>query len=130
MRYAIINGKLHSFGVNQNHSQIFGEDLYIKLIIIEFIHTDLPEPVAPAISIWGILERSVTTFLPVMSLPKQKDRLDLAFSNTELSIISRSFTTDTFSLGISMPIAAFPVWEPLCAHPAQPKKALCHWIDW
>ena len=31
-----------------------GPDLYKRLMIMEFMHTDLPEPVVPAISIWGI----------------------------------------------------------------------------
>ncbi len=37
--------------------------------IIAFIATDLPEPVVPATSRCGILARSATMDLPVMSLP-------------------------------------------------------------
>jgi hypothetical protein len=36
--------------------------------------TDLPEPVAPATSTWGILARSTTTGLPLMSLPMARVR--------------------------------------------------------
>ena len=42
------------------------------------IPTDLPEPVVPATSTWGILARSATTGLPTMSLPKPMVSMDLA----------------------------------------------------
>ena len=40
------------------------------LIIIALRHTDLPEPVVPATSRWGILARSAVIMLPVISLPR------------------------------------------------------------
>ncbi|MNT80832.1 hypothetical protein D3C72_2203540 [compost metagenome] len=43
--------------------------LYSRDRIMALIPTDLPEPVVPAISRWGILARSATTGLPAMSLP-------------------------------------------------------------
>ena len=41
-------------------------------MIIALTPTDLPEPVVPATSKWGILARSTTTGLPAMSLPKER----------------------------------------------------------
>ena len=38
-------------------------------MIMELIITDLPEPVVPATSMWGIFARSATTGLPPESLP-------------------------------------------------------------
>ena len=46
-----------------------GVDLYTRLRISELMHTDFPEPVVPAIRRCGILLRSATTGLPLMSLP-------------------------------------------------------------
>ena len=40
--------------------------------------TDLPEPVVPATSTCGILARSATTGLPMMSLPRPMVSMDLA----------------------------------------------------
>ena len=51
-----------------------GVDLYSSEISMELMHTDLPEPVVPAISMCGILAMSPMTGLPVMSLPTAKDR--------------------------------------------------------
>ena len=48
-------------------------------MISVLIQTDLPDPVAPAISRWGILAISVTTGLPAISLPAAKESFDLAF---------------------------------------------------
>ena len=38
---------------------------------IALMQPDLPEPVVPATSTWGIFCRSVQTALPAMSLPSQ-----------------------------------------------------------
>ena len=46
-----------------------GSALYSSDRIIALMPTDLPEPVVPATSRWGILPRSATTGLPAMSLP-------------------------------------------------------------
>ena len=48
---------------------ISGEDLYRMLRIIELRATLFPVPVAPAMSRWGILDKSVTTGLPTMFFP-------------------------------------------------------------
>ena len=42
-----------------------------------FIQTDLPEPVVPAISIWGSLAMSPTMLLPPISRPTAKESDDL-----------------------------------------------------
>ena len=73
---------------------------------MELIQTDLPEPVAPAMSIWGILEISATHTLPPMSLPKHMVTLLFASRNAWESIISRMGTTLVCRLGTSMPTAA------------------------
>ncbi len=41
------------------------------LKISALIATDLPEPVVPATSTWGILAKSATAGLPEISLPKE-----------------------------------------------------------
>ena len=45
---------------------------------MEFMHTDLPEPVVPAMSICGILEILPTIQVPPISLPTAKEDLDAA----------------------------------------------------
>ena len=46
------------------------------LMISVLIHTDLPEPVAPAMRRCGILAISATTVLPAISFPPPKESLD------------------------------------------------------
>ncbi len=82
--------------------------LYRMLMINVLIHTDLPEPVAPAISICGILAISETTTLPAISFPTAKARLDWKSLNSFVSSKSRSPTGMVSLLGTSIPIAAFP----------------------
>ena len=53
-----------------------GRALYKILIIIVLMQTDLPEPVAPAISKCGIFAISVTTTCPPMSFPAAKAMFD------------------------------------------------------
>ena len=72
------------------------------------MHTDLPEPVEPAISICGISLRFATMASPEMSLPTAKEILDLAFLKFSESMISLNATGVDFSFSISTPIAAFP----------------------
>ena len=72
------------------------------------IQTDLPEPVAPAISTCGIFAISVTTTLPPISFPTANDILEVLSLN---SLDARRFPSMTveFSLfGTSIPTAAFP----------------------
>ena len=44
-------------------------------MIIVFTATDLPEPVVPAISRWGMRARFTTTGSPPISLPSASGRL-------------------------------------------------------
>ena len=74
-------------------------------MIIEFTHTDLPEPVVPAISRWGISAISAITMPPEISLPSTAASL-LFFS--AISLLSISCLNGTVSLilfGTSMPTA-------------------------
>ena len=77
-------------------------------MIIVFIQTDLPEPVAPATSKCGILFSSQYTGSPIKSLPKVNNNcLDLSL-NFSL-FVSSDIRTITFSaLGISTPTALLP----------------------
>ena len=72
---------------------------------MELMHTDLPEPVVPAMSRWGILAILPTTGAPVISLPTAKDTRDLALSKASEPRTSRMWTTVTALLGTSMPMA-------------------------
>ena len=70
------------------------------------MHTDLPEPVAPAISPCGILPMSATIALPPMSLPKATVSLLFADENAGDSSIPRTPTTALALFGTSIPTAA------------------------
>ena len=80
----------------------------MMLIIRVLIHTDLPEPVAPAISRWGIFPMSVTTTCPPISLPTAKARRDLWFLNDSASSKSLRYTMLFSLLGTSIPTADLP----------------------
>ena len=76
--------------------------------IIEFTKLDLPAPVAPATSRWGILARLAVTYPPSTSLPTP---MTIGCS-VRLAALERSTSpSDTVSrsvFGISMPIADLP----------------------
>ena len=72
-------------------------------MMMEFIHTDLPEPVVPAMSIWGIFAMLPTMQEPPMSLPTAKEDFDFDLANSGESITSRSDTVVTARFGTSMP---------------------------
>ena len=74
--------------------------------MIELMQTDLPEPVDPAMSRWGILEMSASVTLPAMSRPSAAVSLLLAPWNSFESMISRMDTALITLLGTSMPTAA------------------------
>ena len=77
---------------------------YSRLHTMALMHTDLPLPVAPAMSRWGILLKSHSTGDPAMSLPSATSRGEgLAFISG-LSSTSRRDTVLTRVLGTSMPI--------------------------
>jgi len=85
-----------------------GFALYKILIISVLIQTDLPEPVAPAISRCGILAISVTITCPLISLPTANAMLDLEFLKLFDSTSSRNATIEFSLFGTSIPIAALP----------------------
>ena len=58
-------------------------------MISEFMPTDLPEPVVPAMSKCGSFEILPTTALPPISLPMAKVRSALEVRNFGQSMISR-----------------------------------------
>ena len=72
------------------------------------MQTDLPEPVAPAISIWGIFAISVVTIFPAISFPTAKARFDGNSLNSLDSSKSRSATAEFSLFGTSIPTAALP----------------------
>jgi len=72
------------------------------------MQTDLPEPVAPAISRWGILARSETSGLPDTSLPRAMGISAFNEAQSSLSISSRIPTGVGFWFGTSTPTAALP----------------------
>ena len=80
-----------------------GPALYKRLMMMEFMHTDLPEPVVPAISRWGILAMLPTMQLPSMLLPSAMEVMDFALANSVESITSRRETVVTARFGTSMP---------------------------
>ena len=72
------------------------------------MHTDLPEPVVPAMSRWGIFARSAMTGWPAMSRPSATDSLLLEDWKELDSTSSRIRTVLRLLLGTSIPTAAFP----------------------
>ena len=72
------------------------------------IHTDLPEPVAPAISICGIFAISAIIVFPAISLPTPNDIADWLSLNSLDSTSSLKYTLPASLLGTSIPIAALP----------------------
>ena len=76
--------------------------------MIEFMHTLLPEPVLPAISMCGIFAISPTQALPSIPLPSEKESFDLASINSSDSIISLRDTVSVFLFGTSIPTADLP----------------------
>ncbi len=85
-----------------------GFALYKILIISVFIHTDLPEPVAPAIRRCGILAISVIMILPPISFPTANVTGDFDLVNSSLSSSSLKPTEPGSGFGTSMPTADLP----------------------
>ncbi|MCU0624203.1 MAG: hypothetical protein MUF53_10115, partial [Gemmatimonadaceae bacterium] len=77
-------------------------------VMMVFTQTDLPEPVAPAMSRWGIFARSAITGRPSRSLPSATGRAARAELYSGCSTISRNATISGFGFGTSMPTAPFP----------------------
>jgi hypothetical protein len=76
--------------------------------MMALMQTDLPEPVAPAISKCGIFARSEMSGLPETSLPRAIGNSALVLTQSSLSMISRMPTGVGCWLGTSTPTAALP----------------------
>ncbi|MNT48201.1 hypothetical protein D3C72_1849690 [compost metagenome] len=76
--------------------------------IIALTATDLPEPVVPATSRCGARARSVTTGLPVMSLPIASTSREACDWNAAPATISDSRIIWRFALGNSSPMQVLP----------------------
>ena len=70
--------------------------------------TDLPEPVAPAISICGIFARSATIGVPETSRPRTKVNGLFSLATSGDCNTSLSLTVAICLFGISTPTALFP----------------------
>lgn len=77
---------------------------------MEFRHTDLPEPVAPAMSRWGMLARSAATASPETPEPSAigSAALSCSWRNDGASITARSVTMVALVFGTSMPTIGLP----------------------
>ena len=82
--------------------------MYIRLVMIEFMQTLFPEPVAPATSRCGILSSSATTGFPDTSFPRAKASGDSLLTNSFEAIISLKWTVSRLLFGISTPTTSFP----------------------
>ncbi len=78
-------------------------------MMIVFMHTLLPEPVVPAMSMWGILVRSAMRGSPAASLPRNMGSFMLA-NESRLLISSLRRTFSLVGLGTSMPTVSRPAW--------------------
>ena len=76
--------------------------------MIVFTQTDLPEPVAPAMSRCGIFARSAITGLPSRSLPSAMGSAARALWKSRDSISSRNATISGVGFGTSTPTAPRP----------------------
>ncbi|CAG5138070.1 Uncharacterised protein [Streptococcus pneumoniae] len=77
------------------------------LAIMPLTATDFPEPVEPATSKWGILERSKALAVPLTAFPKGISKKFSAFV-CDCSHSSRKDTVAISELGTSIPIRDFP----------------------
>ncbi len=78
------------------------------LVSTLLIITDLPEPVCPAISRWGILARSPITGDPAISLPIIKLRCPCFLTQASDFKIPLISTVEALILGTSTPTSLFP----------------------
>ena len=85
-----------------------GEQRYNSELMIVLMHTDLPEPVAPAISRCGIFARLHRIGAPAMSLPSATVNGPFALCITSDCSTSLSVTVVRVLLGTSTPTSALP----------------------
>ena len=76
-------------------------------MMMVFMHTDLPEPVVPAMSMWGILVRSAISGSPPASLPRNMGSFILA-KRSRLDMSSLRRTRSLVGLGTSTPTVSRP----------------------
>ena len=86
-----------------------GVALYNREIIRELVHTDLPEPVVPAMSRWGILAIFPTMQFPPMSLPTAKETLEALSVKAVEPMTEWILTGETSLLGTSIP--TIDIWS-------------------
>ena len=72
------------------------------------MHTDLPDPVVPAINKCGIEDKSPTIGLPDIFLPKAIGNLISFFLKSRLFKISLKYTFSLLLFGNSIPIVLLP----------------------
>ena len=72
------------------------------------IHTDFPEPVAPAINKCGIFAKFAVKEFPATSCPNANVNGERRFLKVVLSKIFLKGTTAVVLFGISIPTSAFP----------------------
>ena len=86
----------------------FGDLLYKIERIIEFTHTDFPEPVEPAIKRCGVFAKSNNCASPVISFPKTTGIAIFLYAAVSVSISSLKLTIARSLFGTSIPTALFP----------------------
>ena len=82
---------------------VSGELVARMLLMMALTHTDLPEPVVPAISRCGICVKSAEIGRPSTDMPSAIASGDLIFRKLSDSIISRRLTSAAFGFGTSTP---------------------------
>ena len=96
------------FGSTSTSLSSSGRLVKRKDMMIEFMQTDLPEPVVPAMSMCGILLRSSTTGLPDASLPRYMGRFISVAASGTARISSATRTISRLMLGTSIPTVSLP----------------------
>ena len=96
------------FGSTINMRSVSGVFCSSSAAMMEFTHTDLPAPVAPAMSMCGMARKSAATACPETSCPRPRRRPPFSLLKASDSIMSRRETTDGSSLGTSMPTKPLP----------------------
>ena len=76
--------------------------------MIVLIQTDFPEPVVPAISRWGIEDKSPTIGTPEILFPRAIGNLISLFLKSGLVKISLKYTFSLELLGSSIPTVLLP----------------------
>src|SRR5688500_6894618 len=99
MRWGMsLNGAISTtLGSTRISFTMSGRWRYITDMMIVLMHTDLPEPVVPAIRQWGMAARSVMSGSPLASLPRNSG-IDILFIASGASCISSFNRTFSFCL--------------------------------